>query len=60
MPPRRNPVTRPNALELGENGDDTHPKPLDILVNGAVNQESTQLMTTITQLVTTMVQDRKA
>jgi hypothetical protein len=57
---RRNLATRLNALELGNNGKDTHLEPVDILVHGAVNPESTQLMIAITQLVMTMAQGREA
>jgi hypothetical protein len=54
MPPRRNPATGPNELEIGEGS--VHPKPMDIPVNEAPFLGS-QVMDTIGQLVSAIDRD---
>jgi hypothetical protein len=60
MPPRRNLATRPNALEIKNPKDDVHLKPVDILVYEATPSGSDQVMDTISQLESTLDQDRAA
>ena len=51
MPPRRNPVTRPNALAIGNVEDDIHLEPMDISVYKVVRPGKEQVMDAIGQLV---------
>jgi hypothetical protein len=55
MPPRRNPTTGPNALEIGEGS--VHPEPVDIPVEEATLPGS-QVMEAIGQLVSAINRDR--
>jgi hypothetical protein len=55
MPPRRNPATGPNALEIGEGS--VHSEPVDIPVEESTLPGS-QVMETISQLVLTIDHDR--
>jgi hypothetical protein len=55
MPPRRNPATGPNALEIGEGS--VHPEPVDIPVEEATLPGS-QVMEAIGQLVSAINRDR--
>ena len=55
MPPRRNPTTRPNALEIGDGS--VHPEPIDIPIDEATLPGS-QVMDVIGQLVSTLDHDR--
>jgi hypothetical protein len=57
MPPRRNPATRPNALEIGDGS--VHPELVDIPVNEATLLWS-QVMEAIGQLVSAIDRDRIA
>jgi hypothetical protein len=57
MPPRRNPTTGPNALEIGEGS--VHPEPVDIPVEEATLPGS-QVMEAIGQLVSAIDRDRVA
>jgi hypothetical protein len=57
MPPRRNPATGPNALEIGDRS--IHPKPVDIPVDDATLLGS-QVMDAIGQLVSAIDRDRVA
>jgi hypothetical protein len=57
MLPRRNPATRPNALEIGEGS--VHPEFVDIPVDEAMLPGS-QVMDAIGQLVSTLDRDRVA
>jgi hypothetical protein len=57
MPPRRNPTTEPNALEIGEGS--VHPEPVDILVE-EVTLPRSQVMEAIGQLVSAIDRDRVA
>jgi hypothetical protein len=57
MPPRRNPTTRPNVLEIGDGS--VHPELVDILVNEAMLLWS-QVMEAIGQLVSAIDRDRIA
>ncbi|GLT68015.1 hypothetical protein SLA2020_402790 [Shorea laevis] len=60
MPPCRNSATGPNAIEFGKVEDNTHPKTVEISMHKAINSDSTQLLATVTQLVTTLAQEREA
>ena len=60
MPPRRNPVTRPNALEIGNVKDDIHPEPVDISVYKVVHSGRVQVMDAIGQLVSALDCNRVA
>jgi hypothetical protein len=55
MPPRRNPTTEPNALEIGDGS--VHLEPVDIPVDDATLLGS-QVMDAIGQLVSTIDRDR--
>jgi hypothetical protein len=55
MPPRRNPTTRPNVLEI-EDGS-VHPEPMDIPIDEATLLGS-QVMDAIGQLVSILDRDR--
>jgi hypothetical protein len=57
MPPRRNPTTGPNALEIGEGS--VHPEPVDIPVEESTLPGS-QVMEAIGQLVSAIDCDRMA
>jgi hypothetical protein len=57
MPPRRNPVTGPNALDIGEGN--VHPKLVDIPVEESTLPGS-QVMEAIGQLVSAIDRDRVA
>jgi hypothetical protein len=57
MPPRRNPATGPNALDIGEGS--VHPKPVDIHVEESTLHGS-QVMEAIGQLVSAIDRDRVA
>jgi hypothetical protein len=57
MPPRRNPTTRPNALEIEEGS--VHPEPVDIPVEEATLPGS-QVMEAVGQLVSAIDHDRVA
>jgi hypothetical protein len=57
MPPRRNPATGPNALEIGEGS--VYPEPVDIPVE-EVTLPGCQLMEAIGQLVLAIDRDRIA
>jgi hypothetical protein len=57
MPPRRNPATGPNTLEIGEGS--VHPEPVDIPVEEATLPRS-QVMKAIGQLVLVIDHDRVA
>ena len=57
MPPRRNPTTGPNALEIGDGS--VHPEPMDIPIDEATLPGS-QVMDAIGQLVSALDRDRIA
>jgi hypothetical protein len=57
MPPRRNPTTRPNALDIGEGS--VHPELVDIPIEESTLPRS-QVMEAIDQLVSAIVRDRVA
>jgi hypothetical protein len=57
MPPRRNPATKPNAMEIGEGG--VHPEPVDVPVDETTLPGS-QVMNVISQLVLAIDHDRIA
>jgi hypothetical protein len=57
MPPRRNPATGPNVLEIGDGS--VHPEPVDIPVEEATLLGS-QVMEAIGQLVSAIDRDRLA
>jgi hypothetical protein len=57
MPPRRNPATRSNALEIGDGS--VHPEPMDIPIDG-VTLPGSQVMDAIGQLVSAIDCDRVA
>ncbi|GLT54008.1 hypothetical protein SLA2020_272420 [Shorea laevis] len=53
-------ATSSNAMELGDVEDHAvHPELVDILVQGAVHPDSTQLLVGVTQFITAMTQERK-
>jgi hypothetical protein len=61
MPPRRNPSTGPNVLEMGDAEDRVvPPKTVAIPVKGFVHPDPTQLLAAVTQLVTAITQEREA
>jgi hypothetical protein len=55
MPPRRNPATGPNALEIGEGS--VHPELVDIPI-GEVTLPRSQVMEAIGQLVLAIDRDK--
>ena len=57
MPPRRNPGTGSNALEIGDGS--VHPEPVDIPVDEATLPGS-QVMDAIGQLVSALDRDKVA
>ena len=57
MPPRRNPATGPNALEIGKGS--VHPEPVDIPI-GEVTLPGSQVMYAIGQLVSALDRDKIA
>ncbi|GLT53837.1 hypothetical protein SLA2020_270800 [Shorea laevis] len=61
MSPRRNRTTGPNTLEMGDVEDHAVlSETMDILVQGAVHSDPTQLLAVVTQLMTGMTQEREA
>ena len=59
MPPRRNPTTRPNALEIGSSKGNVHSEPVDIPTY-ETSPLGSQVMDEIGQLVSALDRDRVA